>query len=37
MLNIYDFNILKEAIVHLSESGHLSEGFALDLIALKGE
>jgi hypothetical protein len=31
-LNIHDFNILKEAIVDLSKSGHLTEGFALDLI-----
>jgi hypothetical protein len=31
-LNIHDFNILKESVIKLSESGHLSEGFALDLI-----
>ena len=31
-LNIHDFNILKQAIVDLSKSGHLTEGFALDLI-----
>lgn len=31
-LNIYDFNILKEAVTDLSKSGYLTEGFALDLI-----